>query len=109
MILSLSIHNVALIEQLTIPFHEGLQVLSGETGAGKSIVVDAVNLVLGGRAERTMILSGCSKASVEAVFDVPDSTFISDLLSRESIEYDGRTVTVYREISDNGKNICRIF
>ena len=108
MILSLSIHNVALIEQLTIPFHEGLQVLSGETGAGKSIVVDAVNLVLGGRAERTMIRSGCSKASVEAVFDVPDSTFISDLLSRESIEYDGRTVTVYREISDNGKNICRI-
>ncbi len=108
MIQSLSIRNVALIEQLTIQFHSGLQVLSGETGAGKSIVVDAVNLVLGGRAERTMIRTGCSKASVEAIFDVPDFSAAYALLEREGIETEGGTVSIYREISDNGKNICRV-
>ena len=63
MIQSLSIRNIALIEQLTIEFHSGLQVLSGETGAGKSIVVDAVNLILGGRADRSMIRSGLGPLS----------------------------------------------
>ena len=108
MIQSLSIRNIALIEQLTIEFHKGLQVLTGETGAGKSIVVDAVNLILGGRADRTMIRSGCEKASVEAVFDIPGSSETAALLARESIDPEGSTVTVYREIGANGKNICRI-
>ena len=108
MIQSLSIRNIALIEQLTIEFHNGLQVLSGETGAGKSIVVDAVNLILGGRADRSMIRSGCEKASVEAVFDIPDMTEIAALLGREGIEFDGNTVSIYREISAGGRNICRI-
>ncbi len=108
MIQSLSIRNIALIEELTIEFHRGLQVLSGETGAGKSIVVDAVNLILGGRADRSMIRSGCEKASVEGIFDIPESGHVSELLSREGIEFDGSTVSVYREISGNGKNICRI-
>lgn len=108
MIQSLSIRNVALIEHLTIEFHKGLQVLSGETGAGKSIVVDAVNLILGGRADRSMIRSGCEKASVEAVFDIPESSGIAGMLEREAIEFDGNTVSVYREITLSGKNICRI-
>ena len=108
MIQSLSIRNIALIEQLIIEFHKGLQVLTGETGAGKSIVVDAVNLILGGRADRSMIRSGCEKASVEAVFDICEPSEISGMLSREGIEYDGSTVSIYREISANGKNICRI-
>ena len=108
MIQSLSIRNIALIEQLTVEFHTGLQVLSGETGAGKSIVVDAVNLILGGRADRSMIRSGCEKASVEAVFDIPEAADIAGLLGREGIEFDGRTISIYREISGNGKNICRI-
>ena len=80
MIQSLSIRNIALIEQLTIEFHSGLQVLSGETGAGKSIVVDAVNLILGGRADRSMIRSGCEKASVEALLDLPENSEAGDLL-----------------------------
>ena len=108
MIQSLSIRNIALIEQLTISFHSGLQVLSGETGAGKSIVVDAVNLILGGRADRTMIRSGCDKASVEALFDISATTETASLLSREGIDFDGSTVSIYREISGSGKNICRI-
>ena len=68
MILSLHISNIALIEDLTLNFSKGLHVMTGETGAGKSIVVDAVNLVLGGRGDRDLIRTGKGKASVEAVF-----------------------------------------
>ena len=108
MIQSLSITNIALIEKLNIRFHGGLHVLSGETGAGKSIVVDAVNLILGGRAEKDLIRTGTDKATAEAEFDVPEQKKVAELLERESIEYDGRTVTVYREISRTGKNVCRV-
>ncbi len=108
MIQSLEIHHIALIDHLQINFHRGMQVLSGETGAGKSIVVDAVNLALGGRADRNLIRSGCEKASVEAVFDVPDSEAVRAILEREGVDYDGRTVPIYREISVSGRNICRI-
>ncbi len=108
MIQSLEIHHIALIDELRISFHSGMQVLSGETGAGKSIVVDAVNLALGGRADRNLIRSGCEKASVEAIFDVPKSGDVRRILEREGVEYDGRTVPVFREISVSGRNICRI-
>ena len=108
MIRSLSISNVALIEKLDINFHEGLNVLSGETGAGKSIVVDAVSLILGGRAEKDLIRTGTEKASVEAEFDVPGNEDAAALLRREDIEYDGRTIIIRREISRSGRNICRI-
>ena len=108
MIQSISIRNIALIDRLTICFHSGLQVLSGETGAGKSIVVDAMKLILGGRADRTLIRTGCERGSVEAVFDIPASDTAARLLERESIEFDGSSITIYREISAAGKNICRI-
>ena len=108
MIQSLRIQNIVLIEELFIAFHPGMQVLTGETGAGKSIVVDAVNLILGGRADRGLIRSGCEKASVEAVFDVPDNKEIEAILTREGIEYDGRTVILWREITAGGRNLCRV-
>ena len=92
MLQSITIRQVALIDECTIGFHDGLQVLTGETGAGKSIVVDSVNLILGGRADRDMIRSGCDKATVEAVFDVPDNPKVRDFMQKEEIEYDGRTV-----------------
>ena len=66
MIRTLTIHNIALIEHITVEFHKGMTVLSGETGAGKSIIVDAVALILGGRADRELIRTGCDRASVEA-------------------------------------------
>ena len=108
MIQSLKIHNFVLIEDLLLAFYPGMQVLTGETGAGKSIVVDAVNLVLGGRADRSLIRSGTEKASVEAVFDVPGNCEIMNILNRENIEYDGRTVALYREMTTGGKNLCRV-
>ena len=108
MLESITIRQIALIDEATICFHNGMQVLTGETGAGKSIVVDAVNLILGGRADRDLIRSGKEKASVEAVFDVPGNAGVALFMEQEGIEYDGRTVTIYREISVSGKNVCRV-
>ena len=107
MILSMRVHNIALIEDLTLEFASGLHVLTGETGAGKSIVVDAVNLALGGRADRDLIRTGEEKAWVEAVFDAGDDPQIAALLGEQSIEFDG-TVTLYREITRSGRNLCRV-
>ena len=108
MLESLTIRRIALIDDVTIQFHNGMQVLTGETGAGKSIVVDSVNLILGGRAEKDMIRTGADKASVEAVFNVTGNNQVQEFLKKEEIDYDGHTVTVYREISNNGKNTCRV-
>lgn len=108
MLQSLTIKNIALIEQVSIRFYGGLHVLTGETGAGKSIVVDAVNLVLGARADKNLIRSGCEKASVEAQFLLPEGHRARQLLSAESIEPENDTLTVFREITASGKNTCRL-
>lgn len=107
-LLSITIQNIALIQSLTIPFHRGLHVLTGETGAGKSIVVDAVNLVLGGRADRELIRTGCDKAYVEAVFDISGQPQVSQLLAQQQIETEGGLLSISREISQSGRNICRV-
>ena len=86
MILSLRIHNIALIEDLTLEFSEGMHVMTGETGAGKSIVVDAVNLALGGRADRELIRTGTDKAWAEAVFDVTGCGEALSFLRENSLE-----------------------
>jgi DNA repair protein RecN (Recombination protein N) len=108
MLLSLTIRNVALIEELTISLHEGFHVLTGETGAGKSIIVDAVNLVLGGRADRELIRTGCEKAYVEALFDIRDNLKIKELLSQQEMDAEDDLLSISREISVSGKNICRV-
>ncbi len=108
MLESLTIRQVALIEEAHIRFHRGMQVLTGETGAGKSIVVDSVNLILGGRADRELIRSGSEKATVEAVFSTRGNEGIKAFMEQENIEYDGETVTVYREITSGGRNLCRV-
>ena len=108
MLESLTIRQIALIDEVTIRFHRGLQVMTGETGAGKSIVVDSVNLILGGRADRDLIRTGCEKASVEAVFNTGENLSVRAFMDQEGIDFDGETVTVYREISASGKNLCRV-
>ena len=108
MIISMRMHNIALIEDLSLEFGDGLHVLTGETGAGKSIVVDAVNLVLGGRADRDLIRTGTEKAWVEAVFDACGSQEVAQWAAAQSLEdFDG-TVTLYREITRTGRNLCRV-
>lgn len=108
MILSMRMHNIALIEDLTLEFGPGLHVMTGETGAGKSIVVDAVNLVLGGRADRDLIRTGTDKAWVEAVFDADGNAEVAAWAANQSIEDFEGVVTLYREITRNGRNLCRV-
>ena len=100
----LHIENIAVIECADISFDRGFNVLTGETGAGKSIVIDAISAILGERAYRDMIRSGANKASVRAVFtDVPMLPWFVD----NGVEHDPETV-IHREIYLDGKNICRV-
>ncbi len=100
----LHIENIAVIERSDISFDQGFNVLTGETGAGKSIVIDAISAILGERAYRDMIRTGANKASVRAVFtDVPELTWFSD----NGVEYDPETV-IQRDIFLDGKNVCRV-
>ena len=100
----LHIENIAVIECSDISFDRGFNVLTGETGAGKSIVIDAISAILGERAYRDMIRTGASKASVRAVFtDVPEF----DWFAENGVEYDLETI-IQREIHLDGKNVCRV-
>ena len=100
----LHIENIAVIERSDISFDRGFNVLTGETGAGKSIVIDAISAILGERAYRDMIRTGANKASVRAVFtDVPELGWFAD----NGVEYDSETV-IQREIHLDGKNVCRV-
>ena len=100
----LHIENIAVIERSDISFNRGFNVLTGETGAGKSIVIDAISAILGERAYRDMIRTGTAKASVRAVFtDVPEYPWFAE----NGVEYDPETV-IQREIYLDGKNICRV-
>ena len=108
MLLELTIRNIALIESLRIEFAQGFNVLTGETGAGKSIVVDSVNLALGGRADREMIRTGAEKGSVEALFDISGNAEALAMAEELGVEVDGGLVCVSRSLSRSGRNICRI-
>lgn len=100
----LHIENIAVIECADISFDRGFNVLTGETGAGKSIVIDAISAILGERAYRDMIRTGTERASVRAVFtEVPEFPWFAE----NGVEYDSETV-ISREIHLDGKNICRV-
>lgn len=100
----LHIENIAVIERADISFDAGFNVLTGETGAGKSIVIDAISAILGERAYRDMIRTGTTKASVRAVFtNVPELPWFAD----HGVDYDPETV-IHREIHLDGKNVCRV-
>ena len=108
MLLELNIRNIALIEKLRVEFGPGLNVLTGETGAGKSIVVDSVNLALGERADRELIRTGAEKASVQAVFEVGDNPRVLRLLDEFGLSDEDGLLVISRELSASGRNICRI-
>ena len=100
----LHIENIAVIEQADILFEDGFNVMTGETGAGKSIVIDAISAILGERAYRDMIRTGCGKASARAVFDrVPELKWFAE----NDVPYEDE-LTVQREIYLDGKNVCRV-
>ena len=100
----LHIENIAVIDRADISFDQGFNVLTGETGAGKSIVIDAISAILGERAYRDMIRTGTHKASVRAIFtDVPELSWFAE----NGVDYDPETV-IQREIHLDGKNVCRV-
>jgi DNA repair protein RecN (Recombination protein N) len=106
MLRELQITNLAIIEKLHVEFHGGLNILTGETGAGKSIIIDAVNLILGGRASADLIRSGAEEASVEALFDLSDRPALLQRLAETGIDCDGELL-VRRVVTRGGKN--RVF
>ncbi len=100
----LHIENIAVIEQADIVFNQGFNVLTGETGAGKSIVIDAISAILGERAYRDMVRTGAAKASVRALFrQVPELPWFQE----NGVPYEEETL-IQREIYLDGKNICRV-
>ena len=106
MLLFMSIKNVALIEQTDIEWTPQMTVLTGETGAGKSIIIDCVNLLLGARSDKTLVRYGTDKARIQGLFSASDD--ILRILKDEGIETDGNSVLIDREMSQEGRNICRI-
>lgn len=100
----LHIENIAVIERADILFERGFNVMTGETGAGKSIVIDAISAILGERAYRDMIRTGTQKAAVRAIFeDVPESAWFA----ANDVPYAAET-TIQREIYLDGKNVCKV-
>lgn len=103
MLAQLRIRNVAIIESVTVPFTPGLNVLSGETGAGKSIVIGALGLLVGARASAEDVRTGADRATIEGEFQVHQEADVLGVLDAHGIEANGDTITLKREIAANGR------
>ncbi|ATH60015.1 MULTISPECIES: DNA repair protein RecN [Staphylococcus] len=108
MLQTLSIKQFAIIDELEIQFGQGLTVLSGETGAGKSIIIDAIGQLIGMRASSNFVRHGEKKAIIEGIFDIDDSKEAISILHDLSIDVDEDFLLVKREIFSSGKSICRV-
>jgi DNA repair protein RecN (Recombination protein N) len=110
MLSELRIENFAIIHQLELNFIPGLNIFTGETGAGKSIIIDAVDMILGGRAETTMVRAGASRAILEATFELSEelSQSVQPILEREALLDESKVLTLGREIRSNGRSFARI-
>jgi DNA repair protein RecN (Recombination protein N) len=107
MLRNLVVKNYALIENLTVDFCKGLNVITGETGAGKSIVIDALSLVLGNRGNKSNIRQGEKKMIVQGLFDIDYNAFLIEKSIEFGIPMDDQQLILTREIDNHGKNICR--
>ncbi len=108
MLRQLNIENFALLKHVNLTFEQGLNVLTGETGAGKSIIIDAVKLILGERANTADIRYGQDKAFVEAIFELKEDHSIFKTVEMLGLENIENIIVLSREVRSNGKNICRV-
>ncbi|MDT2011358.1 DNA repair protein RecN [Carnobacterium divergens] len=108
MLQELAIKNFAIIHDLSLSFENGMTVLTGETGAGKSIIIDAVGLLAGGRGSSEFIRHGESKCVLEGLFSLNKEATTFDLLKEYDIDFEDHTVLIQRDIHRNGKNVCRV-
>lgn len=111
MLIELNVSDFAIIDHLSLAFHPGFNVLTGETGAGKSIIIDAVSMLLGGRADTSFVRAGCDRARVEGVFRLspPLQAAVNPVLEREGLEgEEPDTLVLGREIRSTGRNFCRV-
>ncbi|MDT2704476.1 DNA repair protein RecN [Enterococcus dispar] len=108
MLVELGIKNFAIISSLRLQFHDGMTALTGETGAGKSIIIDAMGLLCGSRGSTDYIRQGSNKCSLEGLFEVPTDSQFTELLHELGIETEDELLIVQRDISQSGKNICRV-
>ncbi|HFU4024397.1 TPA: DNA repair protein RecN [Streptococcus suis] len=107
MLLDISIKNFAIIEEVSLTFDKGMTVLTGETGAGKSIIIDAMNLMLGARATTDVIRHGCPKAEIEGLFSLEHNRALEQVLEEQGIEVTDELI-IRREILQNGRSVSRI-
>lgn len=104
MLTLLNISNIALIEDLTVEFERGLNLLTGETGSGKSIIVDALGVLIGGRFTSDLLRSGCERGAIEGSFTVEGNQPLATLLADSGIEVDGHEIVIRRELAASGRN-----
>ena len=107
MLRELFVKNIVLIESLNIHFNHGLSVLTGETGAGKSILLDSIGLILGNRVDFNLIRNNENVASVTAIFEIDDKHPVINVLEKFSVFYETELI-IRREINSNGKSKCII-
>ena len=107
MLLEISIKNFAIIEAISLNFEKGMTVLTGETGAGKSIIIDAMNMMLGARATTDVIRHGAPKAEIEGLFSVENSRLLQEIFDDQGLEM-GDEIIIRREILQNGRSISRV-
>ena len=107
MLLEISIKNFAIIEEISLNFEQGMTVLTGETGAGKSIIIDAMNMMLGSRATTDVIRHGAPKAEIEGLFSLENSRALREIFEEQGWELTDELI-IRREILQNGRSVSRI-
>ena len=108
MLHELHIHNFAIIEDISLEFDQGMTVLTGETGAGKSIIIDAVGLLAGGRGSSNYVRHGTKKCVLEGHFETPQNQKLVELFEKSALEFDPEILIIQREIYQNGRSVCRV-
>ena len=108
MLSNLKISNIAIIKEAVVDFDNGLNVLTGETGAGKSIIIDAINAILGERTSRELIRTGSNNAEVTAFFENISDNVIETLYDLGISCEEDKSLLISRKISLDGKNVCKV-